>query len=522
MPYYPPAAAPSAPGGADTQVQFNDSSAFGGDADLTWNKTSNRMTLNGDILSPARFNVVRLSRAVGGTVNDYTEIGKFVSFGGANQGSSQIISVTVSQTGYTMSKMYAFSSAYPDLAHNTGELFPLTNSGGTVSGANDFALDALVSLSDGSVTYRVRNKSGSSFTAYVTFFDFGPSTFTEMSGTGTGTASGIIVSTLTDFNKYEIVTRSIPTSTGSHVEIGTLTNGANAAIFAEIAVIVNVGGYSVAKNYFVTGQYGGSSSFGIVQPVSSIGDYLGRDFQLEASQATDTMTIRLRTVSGTGGDAQVHIRTLHTFAASSTTTTSTGPTNSYPGSMLSLQKNTASFVGVAAASNVLNIRGAASHSAKLTEWQDNSGTLLSVVDAGGQLGVGLAAPVTPLHVIKTDAVTAAITNVSTYGHNSSGTPAAGFGPGVLFQGESTTTIDMDMARLAALWDVATHASRSAALKILISNSAGEVDAAQFDDDATAGNTRLLLYDVDNGQLERVSVGIADSGGVGFKLLRIAN
>ena len=37
------------PGGANTQVQFNDSSAFGGDADLTWNKTTNLLTVNGNI-----------------------------------------------------------------------------------------------------------------------------------------------------------------------------------------------------------------------------------------------------------------------------------------------------------------------------------------------------------------------------------------------------------------------------------------------------------------------------------------
>ena len=35
------------PGGSNTQVQFNDSSSFGGDADLTWNKTSNQLTING-------------------------------------------------------------------------------------------------------------------------------------------------------------------------------------------------------------------------------------------------------------------------------------------------------------------------------------------------------------------------------------------------------------------------------------------------------------------------------------------
>jgi hypothetical protein len=38
------------PGGSDTQIQFNDGgSTFGGDADLTWNKTTNVMTVTGDV-----------------------------------------------------------------------------------------------------------------------------------------------------------------------------------------------------------------------------------------------------------------------------------------------------------------------------------------------------------------------------------------------------------------------------------------------------------------------------------------
>lgn len=45
---------------------------------------------------------------------------------------------------------------------------------------------------------------------------------------------------------------------------------------------------------------------------------------------------------------------------------------------------------------------------------------------------------------------------------------------------------------------------------------------QFDNTATAGNTAFLLYDVDNATLERVTVGAADSGGSGFKVLRIPN
>lgn len=53
-------------------------------------------------------------------------------------------------------------------------------------------------------------------------------------------------------------------------------------------------------------------------------------------------------------------------------------------------------------------------------------------------------------------------------------------------------------------------------------SAAINNAVQFDADATAGNTRMFVYDVDNGQLERVSVGSADSGGTGYKVLRIPN
>jgi hypothetical protein len=50
----------------------------------------------------------------------------------------------------------------------------------------------------------------------------------------------------------------------------------------------------------------------------------------------------------------------------------------------------------------------------------------------------------------------------------------------------------------------------------------DVEALRVDDSATAGQTRLLVYDVDNGQVERVTVGAADSGGAGFKVLRIPN
>lgn len=46
--------------------------------------------------------------------------------------------------------------------------------------------------------------------------------------------------------------------------------------------------------------------------------------------------------------------------------------------------------------------------------------------------------------------------------------------------------------------------------------------AQYDTSNTPGHTRLAIYDVDNGQIERVVVGAPDSGGTGYKVLRIPN
>lgn len=57
---------------------------------------------------------------------------------------------------------------------------------------------------------------------------------------------------------------------------------------------------------------------------------------------------------------------------------------------------------------------------------------------------------------------------------------------------------------------------------LVDFDAGGLNAGRFDANTTATNTRLLIYDVDNGQLERVSVGGFDSAGSGFKILKIPN
>ena len=58
----------------------------------------------------------------------------------------------------------------------------------------------------------------------------------------------------------------------------------------------------------------------------------------------------------------------------------------------------------------------------------------------------------------------------------------------------------------------------------VSVVAGGLEAVRVEDpaDLAASETSLWLYDDDNGAIQQVTVGAADSGGAGFKVLRILN
>lgn len=52
--------------------------------------------------------------------------------------------------------------------------------------------------------------------------------------------------------------------------------------------------------------------------------------------------------------------------------------------------------------------------------------------------------------------------------------------------------------------------------------AGGAVAVSWDTDNTAGGTRMFIYSNDSGTQKRISLGASDSGGAGFKLLRVPN
>ena len=71
-------------------------------------------------------------------------------------------------------------------------------------------------------------------------------------------------------------------------------------------------------------------------------------------------------------------------------------------------------------------------------------------------------------------------------------------------------------------DVDSGIGSSAADNVSIICGALEAIRAEDPADLAASETSLWLYDLDNGAIQQVTVGAADSGGSGFKVLRIPN
>lgn len=112
-----------------------------------------------------------------------------------------------------------------------------------------------------------------------------------------------------------------------------------------------------------------------------------------------------------------------------------------------------------------------------------SGAAAGQVKAQGSAALLLSATVE-------DAVTNAATRVLGLTHNSTGTPAAGFGGSIRFGLETTTTADQLAAEIVAQWATATHASRAGALVFQAADSAGVREGLRIE---ASGSAALLGF-----------------------------
>lgn len=108
-----------------------------------------------------------------------------------------------------------------------------------------------------------------------------------------------------------------------------------------------------------------------------------------------------------------------------------------------------SILTESASKKALSLIGYTSQSVYLMDWQDSGGNTIGFIGASGSLYTG------PL-----DSATNTVIDALSADHNSSSTPAAGFGTALLFYSKSSTTGSRKVARVRGEWNVATDASRA--------------------------------------------------------------
>lgn len=196
------------PGGSDTQVQFNDSGSFGGDADFTWNKTSNTLTLaSGSTIASAQdlnfttagdggsFGFTTANGTVGaggsfvitlGTGFGGSEGGDFMvqaGVGGATNGPGGVVQIQAGNgAGSGDGGSFDVTAGNADLTGNGGSITFVSGEGGSSGGnGGDIsfnAIDAQTNANGGNILFQAGLGQGTGVNGKFKFTPKGGSTVT--------------------------------------------------------------------------------------------------------------------------------------------------------------------------------------------------------------------------------------------------------------------------------------------------------------------------------------------------------
>lgn len=143
----------------------------------------------------------------------------------------------------------------------------------------------------------------------------------------------------------------------------------------------------------------------------------------------------------------------------------------------------------------------ATQSASLLETQDSTGAVLSSIAPSGLTTFNLR-----------DAATTTDSNALVIDHFSSGTPGVGYGSGIKFQLQSSTTVSRDNSRICGVWATATDASRKGRLVFLVSDNTTEREGLRIETDGTNALVSLTATSPPTAHL--FSSGLAQPASVG--------
>ena len=136
------------PGGSTTQVQFNNAGAFGGDADLTWNSTTNVLGVTGDVNLSDGGSFTTTLQCITPTAARTVSIPD-------STGTVALVAGSSGQTLYNLSGAVAGSSTTFDATTGTRFVVPFgygAGAGGTVTQATNKATGVTLNTRCGQVT----------------------------------------------------------------------------------------------------------------------------------------------------------------------------------------------------------------------------------------------------------------------------------------------------------------------------------------------------------------------------------
>jgi hypothetical protein len=139
---------PTQPGGSNTQVQFNDNGAFGGDADLTYEKSTNTLTNKGDINLDDGGTFTTTLQMVTPTAN------RTISFPDST-GTVALVGGSSGQLLYNLNGAVAGTGIIFDATTGTRFTLPFgygTGAGGTVTQGTDKATAVTLNTRCGTIT----------------------------------------------------------------------------------------------------------------------------------------------------------------------------------------------------------------------------------------------------------------------------------------------------------------------------------------------------------------------------------
>jgi hypothetical protein len=361
--YYP--SSDGSPGGSNQQVQYNVSGVFGGMSGVMWDDSLNELTITAQAIDDTPVNIVAASGQTAnltewqdsaGTVGArITKDGEFSNNGGTEQ----------EQFGASASAAGTYSVAIGSQSSVTGSESAAVGRLATCGGNASVAVGAqagYLSASSNNCSY-IGNNAGRSVTGADNV-----AVGTSALNAGGSTNNSVVIGSSANSSKTAVRCVVIGSNANAQNNANCVLLGSNATATASNQFVAGSNSYVINDVFFGQGVTNTAPSGYTINGTGGTGTNIaGGDLKLAGGIGTG---------SGVGGTVIVQGVTTGSSGATANTLVDVA-TFAGEGTHLLMQANALSDIP-------LTVKGAASQSANLQEWQDSAGTVMAKVEHDGE------------------------------------------------------------------------------------------------------------------------------------------